>query len=327
MSNAQIQSLEAYVQLMNNNASTHVVRAGVNLGILAALRTGQKSAEEIANTCGLEPEPTTLLLQALCHTGLVERYDDLYALAQVAHLVAEEFQDFGDHYWQHLESWARTGKNISARDDVPLTDADFLVHAAANDWISTPSAMDAAEILDVGRSRRGLKILEVGGRSSVYGLTALHIDPTTQITILDDQAGVRRAEQTAQSIDASDRVTIIEGDYLTTSLPSRKFDLVILANVIRHHDLAQSSRLLKRLAQALKPVGEMALIDIFPGQEAGDQTRAFFQLELALRRQVGELHSPIELQKVIEESGFKKPRYAQLPASPYLYGMLLAEKK
>ena len=52
--------LPAYFQLMNSNGSAHLYRAAMQAGIMAALESGEKPAEEVARECNTAPRPTRI---------------------------------------------------------------------------------------------------------------------------------------------------------------------------------------------------------------------------------------------------------------------------
>ena len=83
---------------------------------------------------------------------------------------------------------------------------------------------------------------------------------------------------------------------------------------------------MSRFRELVKPDGELAIVDIFPGQEKGDEHRAIFELELFLRTSSGTLQSPEQVQAMLEEVGFANIQFAHIPAPPYIWGLMLAHR-
>ena len=195
----------------------------------------------------------------------------------------------------------------------------------------TPAALDAAQVLDVGKSRRGLRILEVGCGSAVFGITLAHRDPDSVVNLLDDAIGLERAKKTVESVGLERQSVLIESKTWldldsVSELEGETFDLVVVAGII--HRLGQGSlnKLLGQLHALVKPERELVLIDVFPGQEAGNSQRLIFELELGLRSSTGQLHSPEELEAALKETGFANVQYAHLPAAPNYWGLTLAQR-
>jgi len=86
MSNAQRKTIEDFVQLQRRNALCHSIRAAVDLGILESLAEGQKTAAQLADSLGLNPNATDRLMHVLSGTELVDKYGEDYALSNIARL-------------------------------------------------------------------------------------------------------------------------------------------------------------------------------------------------------------------------------------------------
>ena len=156
---AQDRTLDQYHELMHINAVAHLVRAGRGAGLFAELTQGQRTLEQLVQALSLEPESTALLLDALVAIGIVERYEEDFALSQAARLLCQYDQDLGDARWEPLGE--RLRGQASPIDHQNQTHFDSL---AATQWIHTRAAMQAAEVLDIGGSSetQGLQILDIG---------------------------------------------------------------------------------------------------------------------------------------------------------------------
>jgi ubiquinone/menaquinone biosynthesis C-methylase UbiE len=326
MSQTQLRTLESYVRLMNTNATSQIFRAAVELGVFAELAHGQRTTAELAEQCGVQSEPLGLLLDALCAAGALERYGDDYALAQVMHMMAPALRDLGDRYWQHLTHFVRTGESIPQRADQAADEHDFHDEAAASQWLLTPAALDLAQVLDIGGSRRGLQVLELAAGGAVWSLTIAHRDPTTHITALDQAAQLEAARRHAEAIGVADRLTLIAGDYRDMAIEAGAFDLILVSNLMHRGTLDVNLATLQRCYDGLRPSGELALIDAFPGQAKGDLHHQLFRLSVALRTADGRVHAVHDLSQLLIRAGFDKPRFAHLPSPPHTLGLLLATR-
>jgi 2-polyprenyl-3-methyl-5-hydroxy-6-metoxy-1,4-benzoquinol methylase len=331
-------TIDDFNELHQRHALVHVVRAAVDLGIFGVLSSGQQTAEQLAERLHLKLSPLKRLMNVLVQTELIEQYGDDYALSTLARLIPESQLDFGDQFWQKLAEHIRTEKE----EPVPLSpptarlsgkqEENYLHQKWSEEWLLTPIAMDAIEILDIGRSRRGLRVLEIGASSAVFSATLAHRDPDSVINLLDTRAGLARSRLTISSIGLERQSEWIEVDCLTelektAALKDQLFDLVILAGVIHRFSVEDCQRLLKQTWELLKPGRELAIVDVFPGQSKGDRARAIFELELGLRIQSGRLYQPSELKQMLQDSGFENLQYAHLPSAPHYWGLLLAQKR
>ena len=326
MANSQINAVSDYVAVHNRNALAYAIRTAVALGIFEALESGQKNVEQLAEATTANAAVLPLLLDVLVHTELLERYGDDYALSTVARLVPNRLMDFGDLHWCHLENFMKSGTSLPANNNLAHTQADFLNGSAANEWMMTPAALDAAQVLDMGQTRTSLRILEVGCGSAIFGSTLIHRDAESRLVVLDDAANLKRAATTIESIGAQDRVEYIEGDYLDFKLDHQPFDMIIATNLAHRHTEDECQGLFKSVHAHLKSSGEFVVVDVFPGQKDGEVTRSIVALEIVLRTEHGGLHDPARFQHNLIMNGFDQIRFAHLPAPPHIWGLILAQR-
>lgn len=326
MSDAQMKILNSYSELMHMNAGAHIFRTAVELGLFDVLAAGPKQVSEIVKDTGLDANAVELLLDSLCTIGAVERYGDDFALAQVLHVLPPEFRDLGDRYWRHLTDYVRTGKAIPDNQASDLDEVDFHIEADSSEWMQTPAAMDFVRVLDIGKSRTGLNVLDLRCGAAVWSLAIAHADAQATVTAVDQSTRLAGAQENAEAIGVTDRYTFVEGDYRSADLPSGPFDLVILANAAHLEREETLPGLFRRAASRLKVGGELAVVDVFSGQDKGDRHRRLYQLGLALRTSAGVIHGPAELQAALTTAGLDEPQFAHLPAPPYVLGLMLAAR-
>ena len=347
MSTSQAKTVDAFVQLQNRNALSQAIRAAVNLGILKSLAAGQKTVQQLADELALQPAPLQRLLNVLEQTGLIERYDNDFALSTIARLIPEPYLDFGDRYWEHLSEHVRTGSALPTSSPQSLTtealpatsriqaelprDQEYLNQKATEDWMLTPVAIDAAQVLDIGKSRRGLRILEIGAGSAVFSATMAHRDPDSVINLLDTAAGLERSRKTIASVGLEQQTEWITTEDIfdlptVAELAGQTFDLVVLAGIIHRLNSVECSNLFNQLQQFVKSNCELVIIDVFRGQKQGDAQLAILELELGLRTQAGQLHEPGELKTMLQAAGFGNLQFAHLPATPHYWGLLVGSR-
>mgnify|MGYP003662835270 CR=1 FL=1 len=272
MASSQEQIVSRYHELMQVNAVSHLLRTARQIGALDRLRQGQHTVEQLSEHLSLQIQPTRLLMDALVAVGIVEQYGDDYALSQAAQLLCQYDQDFGDAVWSELagslSSTASSGRESSER---------FFDQQSATQWVHTPAAIQAAEILDLGSDElQGCHILDLGCGSAVWSCAMGHRDPSAKVTMVDHAGAIEAAKSTAASIDMLDRVETIAGDFLTTEIPANAFDLVLVAQRVGGLSDDEAVSLVRRAAEAATPGGRVVLIDLFraPASKAKDSETA-----------------------------------------------------
>lgn len=331
-------TVEDFVTLQQNVAAYHVARTAARLGILEELSGGQRTARQLAEALKLDSAGTEMLMWALCETGLAEAYAEDFALSQIGRLLADP-RSLDDEHWESLEQWVRIGpeefarQHQAARQATTENGADALgadsrraTRVFSLQWMEAPAALDAAEVLDFGRSRRGLRVLEVGGGSAVVSAALAHRDPDSRFVVLDRPNDLHRAQQTTASIELENQFDFVAGDPRQPQLDPGSFDLILVAGQFHYVDQEQGPAWIASLARGLKRGGELAVIDWFGGQEKGHRTLAFYQLEIGLRVPGAHLQRPQRLREWMLAAGLNQVRYAHLPSPPYIWGLVLAER-
>jgi len=324
----RVQSMDTPIEKKNRNAQTHAIRTAVKLGIVNSLRSGQKNCIQLAETNGCKTVQVEQLMAILATTELVECYGQDYALSQIGRLVPDQFLDFGDAFWEQLPKYVKTGVSVHDDPDCDQSEFDFVVQRATEEWMTTPVALDAAEVLGVGQHRKGQRILEVCCGSAVMGATIAHKDPTSNVFLMDTAEGLTRAEQTIESVGLEKNVEKVliddPNDMIGADVEPNSFDVLIATNFLHTRSRDACEKFFQTANAWLTQTGEMVLIDIFPGQDHGELTRLVTAMELGLRTKSGQLYDPGVVKEMLKECGFSHVQYAHLPSAPGIYGLVLA---
>jgi ubiquinone/menaquinone biosynthesis C-methylase UbiE len=300
----------------------HIFRAAISTGVLKTLADGQKTVDEIATSAKLNRKAAELLVNALLPTGILEKYDTHIALSPAAQMLPDDFLE--DQHWQHLDHFLRSGESIARRDDLLETDQAYEAQLIQNEWMRTPAAMDSATALDYGKSRRGMRVLELGCGSGIFSATFAHRDPDSTFLLADTAENLTRAKKTVESIGVEKQFEFIEIEDLNPPTDNGGFDLVIIAGQISHKSANWLPDWLVNVRRVMHFDGELVLIDLFPGQESGVKNLAFLELQLALRTSHGQLHHPTDLQETLKKADFGKIQFAHLPSPPHYWGLMVA---
>ncbi len=319
------QALESYFRLMTMNGAARVFRTAQELGILDALGPGPASADAVARACRVQPTATGLVLDALSAMRILQPTGEGYVPAPVARFLTGDYRDLGDLYWEHLPQFLKTGLPLMAMDAPTQSERCYQTQAAALEWMVKPSAEVAAALL-AGRERRYASVLDVGAGSAVWSLTLARHDPAMRVTALDWPAVLELARAAAQRAGLEEGFAVIAGNYHEVDLPEGAYDLAVVANVAHLETPEGNVSLFRRLHRALEPGGDIAIVDIFPGQAAGDLARALYALGLALRTETGRVYREEELNAFLGQAGFEEGTVIPLVAPPYTLGMLRGRK-
>jgi precorrin-6B methylase 2 len=320
---AQDRTLEQYHQLMQINAASHLIRIARRVGILGELRDGQRTHEQLCEALSLEPGLARELLSALVAIGIVERYESDFALSRAAHLLCQYDVDLGDARWERLTDLVQGTSLRQGNDDQLHFD-----HLAAAQWIHTPTAMEAAEVLDIGGEGEqiGPAILDLGCGSAVWSCAAAFRDPKATVTAVDNREALVAAASTASSIELMDRFTAVEGDPMSVELADEFFDWVMIpqrVNCLGHEAAVQ---LLKRACAATKPGGRVVVIDLFRSPTKANLSECVESLKLETETRSGSVRTLAQIEAELREAGLGSVQIAFLSKSKANLGLAVAVK-
>jgi 2-polyprenyl-3-methyl-5-hydroxy-6-metoxy-1,4-benzoquinol methylase len=319
-------ALLTYFELMNMNGAARIYRSARALGIFDAVGSGPASTQDVAATCSLQEGPVRLLLDGLCSIGTLTREDDAYSPALVTQFLSGNYQNLSDEYWDYLPQFLKTGVPLAKMDSVEQSEDQYEQQVSALAWMMTPAAETVARMLGMGKTRKALEILDVGAGSGIWSLTCAKHDADSKVTVNDWPVIVKIAAGFAQQMGLQDRFATIPGNYHEAELGNDAFDLAIVANVTHIETPQGNVDLFRKIHAALKPGGEIVIVDVMPLQAEGTISAALYALGLGLRTEAGQVHSADALQRYLGDAGFKEASAQPIAVPPYTMGMILAKK-
>lgn len=247
-------------------AAHRVITVAGRLGLLNALAVGpKKSIEEIARQCHTALLPTGKVVRALVALDLVVADEDKYGMSDA---MAAFFDPTGldmtpflyhshniyDNFGAHLEDWVKSGEWPRQ----PRTEKEIAAFGDAMFAMGTYVATQMAEIIDL----TGVKsVLDVGGGVGQFSEALLNKSSNLSATVLDIEPVVAQGAKRIENSNLSERLSFIAGDYM--SLPSsRKYDLVLFANVLHQESESRAEQMIREGAKVLNHGGRIAVLDL-----------------------------------------------------------------
>jgi ubiquinone/menaquinone biosynthesis C-methylase UbiE len=319
----RLKMLDTYFSLMTMNGGSHVFRTSNKLGIFKALTDGSLSVEEISKSCELEIRPLSFLLDTLCELGVLISKGDSYALSPVMHFLNGDYANLSDNYWDHLETFLKTGEPYKKMDDVSESEEHYVKQVKALEWMMMPSAGYLAHVFE---SSAPINILDVGAGSGVWGLSLLEKNNESVLTVVDWPKITNIARLTARERGVEDRFQSIDGNFHEVDLPDSEYDVAILANVAHLETSDGNCALFNKIHKTLKHGGKLIVVDVFPTQQKGALAANMYALGLALRTQESIAYTQNEIEEFARSSGYDQINFIPLEITPHTMGVVVAIK-
>jgi len=279
-------------------------------GLVAALVEQPGSAEELARRCGLDRRACANVLDVLAAFGLATREADRYGASDDLACCSLPLERMTSGLWLHAPTFLRSGTPLMTMDASPSEREGAYRNVVAELGKLFEDA--AAELA----ARCGLaprSILDVGCGSGVWGLALAQATPGARVTGLDLPAVLNSFVARASTLGLSDRVDSIPGDMHTAPLPEARWDLAIIANVLRLEPAERARVLVRRVVSAVRPGGSVIVVDaLATGTPEAERARAIYSLHLALRTRSGSVHRSAEIGRWLEEAGCSAPTLLSL---------------
>jgi len=280
-------------------------------------RLSVESADPVglARDCAIEERAARLLLAALASLGILEATGDGSYRVTVRDLPGLSMM---------LELWDRLPKVV--RDAHPVIAGDTRSGAAAiypavvphlPAWFADPAERAAGYLLGARSRGDGLDILDVGAGAAPWSLAVAQHNPDCRVTTVDYAAVL---EPTCRSVAASgcvQQVSYVGGDLFGLDLGHDAHDLAIAANLCHLFDETANRCLLRRLFDALRPGGTVAIVDALPNERLdGPRWVILYGLGLLWRTEGGQVYPFSTYPGWLRDAGYQGIERLDLPPTP-----------
>ncbi len=272
------------MRILGDFANSQILDASLEYDFFTHIHNGYKSAEEIALQAGTDARATRIVLDSLPALGLIEKRGGKYFLTPTAEVFlvqgkpsyVGDFRHVALALWDgmaHLKESLKTGRPLSRMDTVTeLQVWEKLVLGII--VIAEPAAKALCDLLKIGAERKGIKVLDIAGGSSIFGMTIISRDPSAQVTQLDWPNVNAVAKKLNRERGLEGKIRFIDGEHHSAVIEENHYDLVLASNFCRFESPAGNQKLFAKAFSALKPGGIFVVNDFVPNEERTEPTFA-----------------------------------------------------
>jgi ubiquinone/menaquinone biosynthesis C-methylase UbiE len=272
------------MRILGDFANSQILDAALEYDFFTLIHKGSQTADEVAREAGTHPRATRIVLDGLIALALIEKKDGRYSLVPVSEtfLVKGKPSYMGDFrhvalaLWDgmaHLKQSLKTGQPLSRMDTGgELQVWEKLVIGIIP--IAEPVAKALCDVLRIGVTRKGLRVLDIAGGSSIFGMTILTRDPSAQVTQLDWPNVNAVAKKLNRERGLEGKIRFIDGEHRSATLETNYYDLVLASNFCRFESPKGNRELFQKAYAALKPGGSLVVNDFLPNEERTGPTFA-----------------------------------------------------
>jgi hypothetical protein len=297
--------------------------AAYRLGVFETLREGPLTAAQTAQRLRSDERGIQLLLDTLEVFGYVTREDGRYANSAMSAewLLPGDSGSFGPAFdfwstivfqlWADLEQSIREGQPpldfYQWLEQHPDTRQNFQTVMRTIARAAAPEVVATVELTaPTGR------LLDIGGSHAEYSLAFCRRYPELSATVFDLPGALHAATG-----NVAPRITLQPGNFLTDDLGTG-YDTALLMSVVHGHLPETNITLLRKVAAALNPSGQLLILEQLADPAATEAPNAFnriFSLNL-FHLQGGQTYPYEEITRWLTTAGFTNPQRFDLKESP-----------
>jgi O-methyltransferase/methyltransferase family protein len=319
MHDNQIPAPAQMLQIIVNFWTTRSVYVIARLGIADLLKSGPKSAQELAESTGTHAPSLYRVLRALASTGMLAAQNDgRFALTPLSELLVTDapgsirwfvVSELGDeHYsaWGNLMHGVKTGE-IAFDNHFGMDVWQYLLQnpeaaAVFNDSMSGMTAVVNEKITSLYDFSRFNKIVDVGGGHGALITSILKANPQAFGVLYDSEQVISGARPKLEGEGIGDRCAAVAGDFFQ-SVPAGG-DIYIMKWIIHDWDDERATRILKNIRSQIPQNGRLIIVDaVIPEGNEPDFSK-FMDLNMMVMTG-GKERTAKEFDRLLAGAGFR----------------------
>jgi 2-polyprenyl-3-methyl-5-hydroxy-6-metoxy-1,4-benzoquinol methylase len=308
---------------------TAALRAGIEVGLFAALGQGPADAATLAGRCAASERGIRILCDFLTTAGLVQKAGGMYShtptsavfldptspacMASTARFLGSPMLQEPFH---HLADIVRKGTTVlPGQGSVEPNNPAWVEFAHSMAPMMAGMAGPLAA-LALERLRGPVSVLDIAAGHGLFGIEIARQNAEARITAIDWPAVLEVARGNARTAGVDERYTLKPGSAFDVEYGG-PYDIALLTNFLHHFDVATCVSLLQRVRAALKPGGRVVALEFVPNDDrVSPPVAATFSMTMLATTPSGDAYTQKEFDSMYREAGFGDVRGHSVPTGP-----------
>jgi 2-polyprenyl-3-methyl-5-hydroxy-6-metoxy-1,4-benzoquinol methylase len=295
---------------------TFALKAAVECDVFTAIGEGNVTAADVAKARRISEKGARVLCDYLTTLGMLTKDANQYALSLDAAMfldrrspafigAALEFLASPQQiaYTAEATKVVRAGTTGSPASMAPEHDMWPLFARSMAAFMSLP-AMLAAQVAQLDADAE-TKVLDVAAGHGEFGFAVARRFPNARIVAVDWPSVLAVARERAAAAGLSQRFQELPGDAFDVAFGS-DYDLVLLPNFLHHFNEETNVKLLGKTASALKPGGQIVIVEFVPNEDrVSPPMAARFAFTMLTNTESGDAFTRSEFDRMLRAAGFQ----------------------
>lgn len=210
--------------------------------------------------------------------------------------------------WLNLEEIVRTGKPEGRINDRTAGQDYFAGFVDALFPLSYPAANALGQHLNLKEATSKVQVLDIAAGSGVWGIALAQQSEHVQVSAVDWPLVLEVTRQMTARYGLTSQFEFLAGDILEVDFPER-CDVATLGQILHSEGEKRSRALLKKVNQALKPGGTIAIAEFTPNSDrTGPPQSLIFAVNMLVNTDEGDTYPFEQVANWLEEAGFVNAR-------------------
>lgn len=310
------------LELLSSSWIAQGVYTVTKLGIIEALRDGPRSADEVAQSVGANPDAVYRLMRLLASHDIFKQHRDRrFSLARRGEALRADAPEsmrgivlfWGDplhwEHWGQLSQSVRSGRcaieelrgkpTFEWFEDVPELAAVF------NDGMTSISKMETPVVVSAYDFSVFQTIVDVGGGHGLLLAEILRHARNSKGILFDSESVIEGAPSVLQPAGVADRCTTVGGSFFE-SIPAGG-DAYLLKHIIHDWDDEKSVQILRNVRTAMNPDAKVLIIEAVVPDDDREHLSKLLDLEMLVAA-TGRERTEAEYAELLRQAGFRFTR-------------------
>lgn len=295
---------------------TYALKAAADVDLFTAIGEGHSTVAAVAKARGISPKGARVLCDYLTTRGFLIKRGDVYALAPDAAMFLDrrspaylgsalEFLATPKmiELTSHASDAVRTGTINGFGSMAPEYDVWPIFARAMASFMALP-AMLAADLADFDPKAES-KVLDISASHGEFGFAVARRFPKAHVVATDWPAVLAVTRERAKENGLNNRFSELPGDAFQIDFGTG-YDLALAPNFLHHFNEPTNVRLLKKIAKALKPRGQVIVVDFVPNEDrVTPPMAAGFAFTMLTTTGEGDAYTYAEFERMLAAAGFE----------------------
>jgi 2-polyprenyl-3-methyl-5-hydroxy-6-metoxy-1,4-benzoquinol methylase len=330
MSTATTVSPDAVFDALFAYQQTAALKAAIDLDVFTAIEEGATDPTALASRTGASARGVRILCDYLTTLSMLSKADGRYSLSPTAAAFLSrrsqmylgtmaQFLTLPElkHNFDDLTGAVRRGGVLPSGNTVSVENAIWVEFARAMGPMAMANALVMADLISLP-TNGAVRVLDIAAGHGMYGIALAQRHPTLQVTAVDWAPVLSVAVDHAKQAGVEGRYETRAGDAFATPFGG-DYDLALVTNFLHHFNAEQNTTFLRKVADALKPSGQVALVEFVPNADrVTPPIAARFSLTMLAGTPEGDAYTQAELTGMLQAAAFDRVQSHALPTGQTL---------